>query len=79
MSDDMVTGDNTAREVLLETYIQVQDEQEKLGHLPDSSDNFLSRHSTLLQMTGAIQLGLLTASLTILLDFIVLRMILHLD
>jgi len=79
MSNDEVTTDATVRQILLETYMQVHDEQEKLGRLPDSSDNFLSRHSTFLQMIGAIHLGLLIASLTILLNYIVLRMILHID
>lgn len=79
MNNDKASTDETACEILLEAYMQVHDEQEKLGHLPDSRKSFLSRHSTFLQMTGAIHLGLFIASLTILLNYIVLRMILHID
>lgn len=79
MNNDQLGADESAHEILLEAYMQVHDEQEKLGHLPDSRKSFLSRHSVFLQMTGAIHLGLFIASLTILLNYIVLRMILHIE
>lgn len=66
-------------DILIDAYITCQQEQEDLGNIPRSSDNVLQRYSELFKMMGAIQVGLFMACLTIILNFVIIRMILHLD
>ena len=66
-------------ELLLRAYLDVQGEQEVKGVLPRSGENVLTRLRGAFEFVGALQLGLLVACMSILLDFIIVVMIFHLD
>jgi hypothetical protein len=71
--------DGELEELLLRAYLEVQRDQEEKGALPRSGQNVLSRFRVVFECLAAIQLGLLVACVTILLNFLVVVKILHLD
>jgi hypothetical protein len=79
-----VTAPSSLREeereqLLLRAYLEMQREQEANGVLPRSGRNVLTRFRRVFECLGALQIGLLVACLTILLNFLIVVMLLHLD
>ena len=71
--------DGELEDLLLRAYLEVQRDQEAQGALPRSGQNVLTRFRVLFECLGAILLGLLVASFAILVNFVIVVMLLHLD
>lgn len=71
--------DENLKQLLLETYLEVEQEQEADLSIPRSDSHSLGRFRRMFELLGAIHLGLLIACLTIFIEFVILRLILHLD
>jgi len=67
------------RDLLLEALIEVEREQEDKGNLTRSGQDVLTRFQGFFELLGAVQLGFLVACLTVLANFVVVRMLFHLD
>lgn len=66
-------------DLLLRAYLDFRRELEEKGVVPREEKNVLTRFRGVFEFVGAIQLGLLTACFTILLNFVIVVMLLHLD
>jgi hypothetical protein len=66
-------------ELHLRAYLEVQRDQEAQGAMPRSGQDVLSRFRVVFECLGAIQVGLLVACVTILLNFLIVVVLLHLD
>lgn len=71
--------DSHLREDLVTAYLYVQQKCQEEGTIPVDKGNILSRNRGLLEIIGAIHLGLLLAVLSILMSFIVINYLLHLQ
>lgn len=71
--------DELLREILFEAYVDCQMDCETSGKIPRDNTSALTRFRPAFEFVGAIQFGILIASLTTLLIFVVTRMILHFD
>lgn len=71
--------DEVLREILFETYVDCQKECEASGKMPRDDDTALARFRPALELVGAIQLGILIACVTTLINFLITRMVLHID
>lgn len=69
--------DRSTRYQLAEAYMAVQREYEDQGVIPSAHKTTLTRHYDFWVNLGAIHLGLLSASLSIILIFIVVNYLLH--
>jgi len=63
----------------LHAYAEAQESFEAKGKLPRPAGNLLARFRHVFEFIGAIQLGLLVACISILLNFMIVLLILHLD
>lgn len=66
-------------ELLLRAYLEVQGDQEASGAIPPSGATVLARFRSVFEWVGAIQLGLLVACTTVLLNFLIVVMLFHID
>ena len=71
--------DEEIEELLLRAYLEVQRDQEAKGAVPRRGRDVLTRFSGVFICLGALQLSLLVACITIVLNFLVIVMLLHLD
>jgi hypothetical protein len=71
--------DQELAELALRAYLEIEAEQEAKGAVPPRRENALTRFRGLFEVIGSIQLGLLVACFTILLNFVVVVMIFHFD
>lgn len=71
--------DGEFEELLVRAYLEIQRDQEAQGAMPRSGQDVLSRFRLLFECLGAIQMGLLVACVTILLNFLIVVVVLHLD
>lgn len=67
------------QEILFEAYVDCQRDCETSGKIPRDDTSALVRFRPEFEFVGAIQFGILIASLTTLLIFVVTRMVLHFD
>jgi hypothetical protein len=79
-----VTGITGLREeeraaVLLRVYLEFKHELEDKGVVLGDVKTVLTRFRGLFEFTGALLLGLLTGCFTIMLNFLIVVMLLHLD
>lgn len=79
MTEPSGLRDAELEELLLRAYLEVQRDQEAKGAMPRSGRDVLTRFRVLFECLGAIQLGLLVACVTILLNFLIVVKILHVD
>jgi hypothetical protein len=77
-ADDKLSSEEL-RDLHLEVYVEIQREQEDQGAIPRSEQNVLTRFRWLFEIMGAVQLAFFLACLTILLNFVVVRMLFHID
>ena len=78
MSTDGRTLDPDVRDELAAAYIDLQETCEAQGLIAPRPGSLLSRHRHLLEILGAIHLGLVTSALCILVNFLVVNFMLHL-
>lgn len=71
--------DGLLQEILLEAYVECQKDCEGSGKIPHDNTSTLARFTHAYELVGAILFGIFIASLTMLLVFIVTRMVLHLE
>jgi len=71
--------DEEMKDLHLEVFLDVQKELEDKGLIPRRERNLLTRFSGLFVFLGAVNLAFFLACLTILLNFIVVRLLLHVD
>jgi len=71
--------DEVRDDLLLRAYSEFRRELEEKGAVPREEKNVLVRFRGVFEFVGALQLGLLTACFTILLNFVIVVMLLHLD
>ena len=77
MTEPAGLRDEERAELLLRAYLEAQ--QEAKGAMPISGGNVLTRFRGVFECFGAIQLGLLMACVTILLNFVIGVMVFHVD
>lgn len=70
--------DQGARQELLRAYLLAQRKYEDEGRIPLDRGTILTRYRRFWEALGAIHLGLLIAIMTIVLNFIIVNMLLHL-
>lgn len=70
--------DRASRDELVQAYLTVQRKYEEQGAIPKGRETLLSRYRHLWETAGAIHLGLLVAALSILFNFILVNLLLHL-
>ena len=63
----------------LRAYFEAGESLEGKGALPRQAENVLARFRSVFEFVGAVQLGLLVASVSVLLNFVIVLMFLHLD
>ncbi|NNE64207.1 MAG: hypothetical protein HKN34_08990 [Gammaproteobacteria bacterium] len=78
MSQNYPQLDQATRDELVRAYIAIQQIYEEKGSIPKDSETILKRYQGLLETLGAIHLGLLVASFSIVLNFFIVNYILHL-
>ena len=66
-------------ELLLRTYLEMQREQEAQGALPRRGKTVLTRFRWVFEGLAAMQVGFFVACLTLLLNFLIVVMLLHID
>lgn len=79
MTEPGKLSDEELRDLLLQVFLEIQKEQEGRGALPRSDQDVLTRFGGFFEMVGAIQVAFFVACLTILMNFVIVRMIFHLD
>ena len=79
MTEPMGLQDEERADLLLRAYFEFRRELEGKGTVPREEKNVLTRFRGVFEFVGALQLGLLTACFTILLNFVIVVMFLHLD
>lgn len=67
------------RDLHLQVFLDVQKELEAKDLIPRRERNFLTRFGGAFVFLGAVNLAFFLACLTILLNFVVVRMLLHVD
>jgi len=72
-------SEDKLNELHLEVFLDVQKELEDKGVIPRRERNVLTRFGGFFVCLGAINFAFFLASWTILLNFIVVRMLLHID
>jgi len=72
-------SDEELTDLHLEAFLEFEKEQEDKGAIPRSETNLMARFRGFLVFLGAVNLALFVACLTVLLNFIVVRLLLHLD
>jgi hypothetical protein len=72
-------SDEELRDLHLEVFLEFQKEQEEKGVIPRSERNVLTRFRGFFEFVGAVQLAFFLACLTILANFVIVRMMFHLD
>lgn len=72
-------SDEQLRELQLQAYLEVLQEAQQRGAVPRANHTVLARLRWLFEYAGALVLGLLVASSTMLVVFFVTRVILHVD
>jgi hypothetical protein len=66
------------RDLLLQTYLEVQEEHEtRRGTRLNNS--LVTRYRRTFEFISAVQLGFLVACLSVFIEFVIIRLILHLD
>jgi len=71
--------DAELEELLLRAYLEVQRDQEEKGAMPRRGRDVLTRFRVVFECLGAIQVGLLAACVAILLNFVIVVKVLHVD
>lgn len=79
MTEPAGLRDEELEELLLHAYLEVQSDQEAKGAMPRSGETVLTRFRGVFESIGAIQLGLVVACAAILLNFLIVVMLFHLD
>lgn len=72
-------SDRALRELLLQTFLEVQQAEQARGTLPPDRYTLTARLSSVFEYSAAIVLGLLIASGCTMAVFIVTRVLLHVD
>jgi len=70
--------DQVTRDELVHAYIAIQQSYEERGSISKDSGTILSRYQRLLEILGAVHLGLLIAVFSIVFNFILVNFLLHL-
>lgn len=72
-------SDADARELLLQTFLEVQQAEQARGTVPGERRTVLGRFRWFFEYACAVMLGLLIASTCMLMVFVVTRVLLHID
>lgn len=72
-------SDEELTDLHLQAFLEFQREQEENGAIPRSERNVLTRFRGFFVFLGAVNLAFFVACLTVLLNFIVVRILFHLD
>jgi len=78
MSHNNLKLDEATREDLVLAYLSVQKRYEDQGVIPKAQESLLSEHKLLLEKMGAVHLGLTVAAFSILFNFVLVNLLLHL-
>ena len=78
MSRDNLNLDQATRNELVHAYIAIQRTYEEKGSISKDSGTILTRYQGLLETLGAAHLGLLIAVFSIVSNFILVNILLHL-
>lgn len=72
-------SDEDLRDLHLEVFLEFQKEQEDKGVIPRGGQNVLTRFRSVFEVLGAISLAFFLASMTVFLNFFIVRLLFHLD
>ena len=78
MSQESLKLDSATRDELVLAYMAVQKKHEEQGVIPKQQETTLTRYQPLLEIMGAVHLGLLVAAISIVFNFILINLLLHL-
>jgi len=78
MSQENLKLDQATCEELVQAYMVVQQKYENKGVIPKDPGTILTQNQQLWERLGAVHLGLLTAALSIVFNFILVNLLLHL-